>query len=67
MYVLLYCGVCTSVRLLPRAENPIAVIIIIIIIIISTTFFGLKCHRQIKHKIKKCVDIYAQFAWNRDF
>jgi hypothetical protein len=25
MYVLLYCGVCTGVRLLPPAENPIAV------------------------------------------
>jgi hypothetical protein len=25
MYVLLYCGVCTSVRLLPPGENPIAV------------------------------------------
>jgi hypothetical protein len=26
MYVLLYCGVCTGVRLLPPGENPIAVI-----------------------------------------
>jgi hypothetical protein len=25
MYVLLYCGVCTGVRLLPAGENPIAV------------------------------------------
>jgi hypothetical protein len=25
MYVLLYCGVCTGVRLLPQGENPIAV------------------------------------------
>jgi hypothetical protein len=25
MYVLLYCGVCTGVRLLPPGENPIAV------------------------------------------
>jgi hypothetical protein len=25
MYVLLYCGVCTGVRLLPLGENPIAV------------------------------------------
>jgi hypothetical protein len=24
MYVLLYCGVCTGVRLLPLGENPIA-------------------------------------------
>jgi hypothetical protein len=35
MYVLLYCGVCIGVRLLPPGENPIAVrnnnIIIIII------------------------------------
>jgi hypothetical protein len=27
MYVLLYCGVCTSVRLLPPGENPTAIII----------------------------------------
>jgi hypothetical protein len=25
MYVLLYCGICTGVRLLPPGENPIAV------------------------------------------
>jgi hypothetical protein len=25
MYVLLYCGVCTGVRLLPPGENPISV------------------------------------------
>jgi hypothetical protein len=25
MYVLLHCGVCTGVRLLPPGENPIAV------------------------------------------
>jgi hypothetical protein len=25
MYVLLYCGVCTGVRLLPPGENPVAV------------------------------------------
>jgi hypothetical protein len=25
MYVLLYCGVCTGVRLLPPGENPTAV------------------------------------------
>jgi hypothetical protein len=25
MYVLLYCGVCTGVRLLPPGKNPIAV------------------------------------------
>jgi hypothetical protein len=25
MYVLLYCGVCTGVRLLPPGENPIAI------------------------------------------
>jgi hypothetical protein len=25
MYVLLYCGVCTGVRLLPPGEHPIAV------------------------------------------
>jgi hypothetical protein len=56
MYVLLYCGVCTGVRLLPPDENPIAVvvvvviIIIIIIIIINGTIF-----------VKKLLDIKCVF------
>jgi hypothetical protein len=33
MYVLLYCGVYTGVRLLSPGENPIAVVVVVVVVI----------------------------------
>jgi hypothetical protein len=50
MYVLLYCGVCTDIRLLPPGENPIAVRIIIIIII-HVGFWGSQCFHYTNNEL----------------